>query len=63
MTAHTGESAMTREEAIEKLKHCQKSGDTECAHSDADDVLCELLVSLGYEDVIAEYALVDKWYA
>jgi hypothetical protein len=55
--------AMTREEAIEKLKECQKSGDTEAAHSEADDVLCQLLNALGYAIVVKEYEKIDKWYA
>lgn len=54
---------MTREEAIECLKHEQKSGDTEIAHGNADDVLCDLLKSLGYGDVVKEYEKVSKWYA
>jgi len=62
--------AMTREEVIAKLIECQKNGDTEVAHSNADDVLpaargrgqadgkrlyCEYLTALGYADVVAEY--------
>ena len=41
----------------------QQSHDTEMAHIDADDVLCELLKSLGYEDVVSEYQNVNKWFA
>ena len=54
---------MTREEAISKLKGLQNSYDPEAAHSDADDIICELLQSLGYSDVIDEFNKVDKWYA
>jgi hypothetical protein len=54
---------MTKEQAIQKLKECQASGDTEAAHCDADDVLCELLTSLGYADVVAEWQNIYKWYA
>ncbi len=54
---------MTREEAIKLLQECARSGDIEAAHSDADDVLCSLLMSLGYEDVVDEWCKVDKWYA
>ena len=46
---------MTREEVIAKLIECQKNGDTEVAHSNADDVLCEFLTALGYADVVEEY--------
>lgn len=54
---------MTKEEAIQKLKLQQLSDDPEVAHSIADDILCELLKSLGYEDVVIEWEQIDKWYA
>ncbi len=57
---------MDRNKAIEKLRECQNSGDTECAQlrfGEADDIICELLTSLGYQDVVKEYDLVDKWFA
>jgi hypothetical protein len=54
---------MTREQAIAELKRFQESGDTEAAHGDADEVLCKLLSALGYQDVVAEWEKIDKWYA
>lgn len=39
------------------------SADTESDHGDADDLLCELLVELGYEEVIAAYKKIHKWYS
>lgn len=54
---------MTKEEAITKLKLEQHNGDTEVAHSNADQILCDLLTSLGYGDVVHEWAKIDKWYA
>lgn len=54
---------MTREQAIEKLKAEQTSGDYEITHSNADQVLCDLLTALGYADVVAEWEKVGKWYA
>ena len=54
---------MTSKEVIKELIEEQENGDYEIAHSIADDILCEFLVSLGYEDVVAEYNLVGKWYA
>lgn len=54
---------MDRETALKELKQCQESGDTEIAHSEADNVLCQLLTSLGYDDVVEEYIKVDKWFA
>ena len=54
---------MTKEEAIETLKTLAKDDDTEVAHKEADVVLCQLLFTLGYGDVVAEYHRVYNWYA
>lgn len=54
---------MTTEEAILKLKELQLSGDPESSHYEADNVLCELLVSLGLEHIVKEYVKISKWYA
>jgi len=54
---------MDRQQAIERLKEQQGSGDTENAHINADEVLCQLLEHLGYADVVAEYNKIDMWYA
>lgn len=54
---------MTRDQAIVLLQHEQKNRDTEAAHSNADGALCELLITLGYKDVIDEWRKVKKWYA
>lgn len=45
------------------LRECQESNDQEMAHIDADDVLCQLLQDLGYNDVVEEYDRIGKWYA
>ena len=52
-----------REEYINKLKKLQKDGDIECAHSAADNVLCEILEKLGYDDITLQYYKIEKWYA
>ena len=54
---------MNRDKALIELRKLQKSHDTEVAHSSADWVLCELLKTLGFEDVVHEYHQVDKWYS
>jgi len=51
------------ENAIRAMKECIDNGDTEVAHGNADDLLCNLLVELGYKKVIDVYNEVDKWYA
>ncbi len=37
--------------------------DFELVHIEADELLCELLTELGYEDVVNEYKKIGKWYA
>lgn len=54
---------ITREDAIEELIKQQNNEDIEVAHLTADNILCRLLESLGYSDVIREYDKVEKWYA
>ncbi len=51
---------MTKEELLKKLRECENNGDTEVAHSDADDLL------IGYindKDITDAYENVSKWYA
>lgn len=55
--------AMSRETAIKELRECEASDNPEEAHGTADDILCQLLTALGYEDVVLEYSMVTKWYA
>jgi len=49
--------------AKNQLQEQQLNGDIERAHSAADHILCQLLVELGLEDVVAEFDKIDKWYA
>lgn len=50
-------------EILEKLKDLQGYGDTEISHSKADDLLCELLLQLGYRKIVEEYRKIEKWFA
>lgn len=52
-----------RNEYLERMRDSAINGDYECAHSDADDILCEMLIELGYQDIIDLYNQVGKWYA
>lgn len=56
---------MTREEAILELQRIKKDfdGDVEGQGSMADQVINEFLLSLGYEDVVAAWDDVPRWYA
>ena len=51
------------DQAVCSLEVEQERGDTEQAHSNADSILCDLLNSLGCEDVVKAFIKVDKWYA
>jgi hypothetical protein len=52
-----------RRTILAKLKRRAASDDTECAHAEADALLCQLLQELGYLDIVEEYRRVPKWYA
>lgn len=53
---------MNRDVALQKLEDCVNSDDPAVAHREADEVLCELLRTLGYADVVDAYEDVRKWY-
>lgn len=48
---------MTRDEAVEALSNLRKL-DPEEARSEAARILCQLLIDLGHDDVVAEYEMV-----
>ena len=48
---------------VAKLRHIRETEDTESGHAAADSVLCELLVTLRFEEVVQEYNEQDKWFA
>jgi hypothetical protein len=47
---------------LQKMIDCQ-FGDQEVDHMKADNILCELLIKLGYEKVVEEYRSIPKWFA
>lgn len=52
-----------RKHCFAELRGLQESGDTESAHAEADEILCEVLTALGYGDLVEEYRKVPKWFA
>ncbi len=57
---------ITPEEALERMQAIYPlSGiyDNEEAHSKADDLLCEILESLGYGKTVELFKSSEKWYA
>lgn len=55
---------MNNEQAYEALERIKDRGvtDTEEDHREADQILCSLLMNLGYEDVVRVYESITKWY-
>ena len=49
--------------ALFELREAAASGDTEAAHGRADEALCDLLMALGYTEIVNAWRNVDKWYA
>ncbi|MEE8270814.1 MAG: hypothetical protein V3R98_03655 [Alphaproteobacteria bacterium] len=49
-------------EAETRLEELQLLGDLELAHVEADRVLCDLLTKLGFNNIVAEYEAIDKYY-
>ena len=47
---------------LEQIK-ARGAGDPEINHIEADEILCRLLTSLGYNKVVATYDAISKWYA
>ena len=48
---------------ISNLSKLTKNTNTESAHVKADDLLCDLLDLLGYNEVVSTYYSVPKWYS
>ena len=55
--------AMTPEEFLEKMREQAENYDIEKVHSRMDDLLCEVLESLGYEEGVRVFQDNEKWYA
>lgn len=51
------------ERILTEMKELEGPGDAEACHSMADALLCEMLVILGYDEIVEAWNKVDKWYA
>lgn len=62
-----GKRVMLPAEAVIKIKEIvekqKKDRDNESAHLNADDLLCNILYSLGYEELVEISHNMPKWYA
>lgn len=54
---------MTPEEFAEAMKEIAEGNDPECVHSYMDDLMCQLLDDLGYEEGVNIFLDAEKWYA
>ena len=59
---------MTEEKKNDYLKEMRKlveisQDDPEEAHYLADEILCELLCELGYDEIVDIFDNINKWYA
>jgi len=52
-----------KKKALDTILTQQSDADTETGHFNADEALCDLLISLGCKKVVEEYRKVSKWYA
>ncbi len=48
---------------MKRMKEQISNDDTEIAHGNADDILCDMLIELGHGDLVDLYYEVSKWYA
>jgi hypothetical protein len=52
-----------KEKYLKDMQVVETLGDEEVAHCLADELLCNLLKELGYEDIVESFNKIDKWYA
>jgi hypothetical protein len=54
---------LLNEHYLALFKNNCTSKDIEINHSEADDILCDLLNDLGYTELVNEFKKLEKWYA
>lgn len=54
---------MTPKEFAEKMQSIVDEKNTELGHIEMDDLMCELLKSLGYEEGVEIFDNALKWYS
>lgn len=48
---------------VSRLKALALSDDSEQAHIKADEVLTDMLIRLGYDEVVQAYRAIRRWYS
>jgi hypothetical protein len=51
------------DELRNRLQELDEAYDVEKAHVEADEILCEFLLLLGWDDIVEAFQNVPKWYA
>lgn len=54
---------MTPEEFADRMREIARPGDPEASHAAANDLMIEVLKSLGYEEGTTLFEGMGKWYA
>ena len=54
---------MEKRKIKKRLKELINHGDTELNHMEADELLCDFLISLGHKDIVKIYQEIPKWFA
>ena len=54
---------INEDQAILDAKEIIEEGDTESSHINLDNLLCDVLESLGYEALVKVYNSAPKWYS
>lgn len=54
---------ITPEQFVLAMRRIAKGVDLETEHSAADMLMCSLLTALGYEEGIAVYLFMKRWYS
>ena len=53
---------MTKQDAINKLQHLQRNDEGSNVHAEADTVLCDFLVAVGYGEIAREFRKIHEMY-
>jgi hypothetical protein len=62
MIEESDELHALRQRYLIKMQALQSRKGVVSTHEAADDVLCQLLIELGYTDIVIEFVKLDKWY-
>ena len=48
---------------LARLKTIAEETDIEDGHIEADQILCDILDMLGFDDIVEAYNSIEKWYS